>query len=215
MIYASSKPDDAIRQGDIFLGVPRVSISLGDVPVVGPSNAAEVVTWAEICRVGEPVTALLAVKPVTAIVASQDCDAVRAPDVTLCEIRKFQDVERLSAQTTAPKKWVSIITQQARLNYKWFYLPPDPLVGFSDKMGADFQTVFTLPRLELEALRHLRKARLKEIAEAHFRERIAEFFRRYPYDEWYSLNPEEFQVYEKDHEGAAPFPWQIAPTIET
>jgi hypothetical protein len=181
------------------------------LPVVGPGNEPELLSWTDVCRTSETVTALLAVKPVTAIVAFQDCDAVRAPDITLCEIRSFRDVERWSAQTTAPKKWVSIITQQARLNFKWFYLPPDSALGFVDKMGVDFQVVFTVPRLDLEELRHLRKGRLNDVAEAHFRERIAEFFRRYAYDEWYPLNPEEFEAYENDHTGAAPFPWQVTP----
>ena len=46
-------------------------------------------------------------------------------------------------------------------------------------------------RVELETLRDLRRGRLNFLADEHFRERIGEFFRRYPYDEWYALNREE------------------------
>ena len=82
-------------------------------------------------------------------------------------------------------------------------------------MGVDFQDVFTVPRLDLEELRRQRRGRLDGVAEAHFRERIAEFFRSYGYDEWYPLNREEFEAYERDHHGTVPFPWQVAPTTET
>ncbi|WP_155996384.1 hypothetical protein [Verrucomicrobium sp. 3C] len=46
------------------------------------------------------------------------------------------------------------------------------------------------------------------IADEHFRERIAEFFRRYPYDEWYPLNQDELQTYLEEYPDAKPFPWQ-------
>lgn len=214
MIYVSPNHDDPIRQGDIFFGVPRITISLSRIPVVSAGNEPEVTSWDVLRRSGETVTALLAVKPVTAIVASQDCDAVRAPDITLCEVRPFRDVERSCADITSPKKWSKIITQQARLNYKWFYLPPDQTIGFADRMGVDFQVVFTVPRLELEELRELRKGRLNDLAEAHFRERIAEFFRRYPYDEWYPLSREEYDTYAKDRDGVTPFQWQVTPSSQ-
>jgi hypothetical protein len=57
--------------------------------------------------------------------------------VTLCEIRDFRDVERKCKDTALPKKWKNIITQQAWLNQKWFYLPPDERIGFhEDSMRA-------------------------------------------------------------------------------
>jgi hypothetical protein len=109
-----------------------------------------------------------------------------------------------------PKKWKNIITQQARINQKWFYLPPDEKVGFAQKMGVDFLVTLRVPRVDLETLRSLRKGRLNAIADEHFRERIAEFFRRYPYDEWYPLNKEELQAYVEEYPDAKPFPWQGA-----
>ncbi|HUW31054.1 MAG TPA: hypothetical protein VM223_05525, partial [Planctomycetota bacterium] len=63
-------------------------------------------------------------------------------------------------------------------------------------------------RLDLEALRHRRRGRLNDVALAHFRERVAEFYRRYPYNEWYPLNKDELKAYLKDHPGSEPYRWQ-------
>jgi len=208
MIYEIPPEGASLRQGDIFVGLPRVDISLQRVPVVTQDDEQIEMTWDDVVRDGNRVTAILAVQPVVAIVVSQDCDATRAPDITLCEVRKFREVEKKCANTTAPAKWVDIITQQARLNQKWFYLPPDPQVGFQDKMGVDFYVTIRVPRQDLDGLRRLRRGRLNEIARAHFRERIAEFFRRYPYDEWYPLNAEEMTQYQKSHPDAEAYPWQ-------
>ena len=103
------------------------------------------------------------------------------------------------------------ITKQSRINLKWFYLPIDEEIGFKEKMAVDFQVTLRLQRQELENLRFLRRKRLNVIADEHFRERIAEFFRRYPYDEWYPLNKEEFASYAAEHsqEPPEPFQWQI------
>jgi hypothetical protein len=211
MIYDFPSPEAPIRQGDIFVGLPRVDISLKRVPVIRADDQIEEMNWDDIARGGEPVTAILAARPVTAIVAWQDCDASWAPDITLCEIRPFQDVERKSKDTKSAKSWVNIITQHARINQKWFYLPPEARLGFETKMGVDFLVTLRVPRIDLEDLRHLRKGRLNDLTEAHFRERIGEFFRRYAYDEWYPLNSEEMNEYQKQYPDAKPFPWQTAP----
>src|SRR5437762_1223454 len=106
--------------------------------------AAEETPWTEVLAANkESVLAVVAMRPVIGIVITQDCDAIRADQITLCEIRGFRDVEGLSKQTSSDKGWVSIITQQAKRNLKWFYLPPDPTIGFSDKMGVDFQVTLS------------------------------------------------------------------------
>jgi hypothetical protein len=46
------------------------------------------------------------------------------------------------------------------------------------------------------------------MADEHFRERIADFFRRYPYDEWYALNHEELAAYQQEYPDTNPYPWQ-------
>ena len=207
MIYEYPDDSAAIRQGDIFIGLPRTDLGLQELPVV--ENGEVVVrTWRDVVVRGQAVQAVVGVRPVAAIVATQDCDTLRAPDVTLCEIRSFRDVERKSKETKVPKKWVDIITQQARINQKWFYLPPDARLGFTEKMGVDFLVTLRVPRTDLESYRYLRKGRLNAVADEHFRERIAEFFRRFPYDEWYALNTAELEAYRQNYPDAQPFPWQ-------
>jgi len=73
----------------------------------------------------------------------------------------------------------------------------------------DFMVTLRVPREGLEGLRSSsRKARLNAVASEHFRERIGEFFRRYPYDEWYALNAEEMEAYRMEYPDAIPFAWQ-------
>jgi hypothetical protein len=165
--------------------------------------------WSEIAT--KPETTIVAgVRPVMGIVASQDCDAVRSQDIVFFEIRRFQDVEKKCKDTQKPESWKNVITHQARLNQKWFYLPVDHQVGFETKMAVDFQTVFRVPRLELEVRRsELRKGRLNDVAESHFRERVSEFYRRFPYDEWYPLDPQELAAYEREYPETHPYPWQV------
>jgi len=208
VIYVSTGIDEPLRQGDIFAGLPRIDLSLGDLDVVEENEDVVSANWSQIAKDGKPVMAVVGIRPVHAIVITQNCDALRSRDVTLCEIQPFQEVEKKCQTTKNAKGWSSIITQQARLNYKWFYLPPDTMLGFACKMGVDFFSTIRVPRVDLEGFRHCRKGRLNDVASAHFRERIAEFFRRYPYDEWYPLNEEELQAYHAEHPDAQPFPWQ-------
>jgi hypothetical protein len=207
MIYEFLNTSEPIRQGDIFVGLPRIDISLNNVLVAGETGE-RIAKWAEIAQKNEPVNIIVPVRPVAAIVVTQDCDAIRSRDITLCEIRIFKDVERKSKDTTSPKSWKNLITQHARINQKWFYLPPDSGVGFSEKTAVDFMVTLRVPRAELEELRDLRKGRLNAIAYEHFRERIGEFFRRYPYDEWYPLDQDELKAYMDEYPETTPFPWQ-------
>ena len=208
LIYVAPTPDEPIRQGDIFRRLPRLDLSLTRMPVVGRDNRIREVAWEDAAADDAPVAAIVAARPVTAIVISQDCDALRAPDLTFCEIRPFRDVEGKAKDAARPKGWMRLITQHARINQKWFYLPPDPALGFDDKMAVDFMVTLCLPRVEIEQLRHLRVGRLNDYGLAHFRERAAEFYRRYPCDEWYTLNAAELAAYRRDHPDAEPYPWQ-------
>lgn len=207
MIYEYPDHDEPIRQGDIFVGVPRIELSLQTV-VLAEADGEQIANWQQLADHTMPINIIVPVRPVPAIVATQDCDTLRSRDITLCEIREFRDVERKSKETAAPKKWKNIITQHARINQKWFYLPPDEKIGFADKMAVDFLVTLRVPRADLEKLRSLRKGRLNRTADEHFRERIAEFFRRYPYDEWYPLNKAEFEAYVAEYPDAEPYPWQ-------
>ena len=57
-------------------------------------------------------------------------------------------------------------------------------------------------------MRELRVGRLKDMANEHFREKLASFFRRYAYNAWYPLTKEEFEAYEKENPGTEPYNWQ-------
>lgn len=207
MIYVFPNVSERIRQGDIFVGLPRVDISLKTV-LIYDDRGERLANWEEIAAKGEPVNIIAPVRPVTAIVATQDCDASRGRDITLCEIRSFKEVEGKCKDTTSAKGWKNIITQHARINQKWFYLPSDHAIGFDDKMAVDFMVTLRVPRAELEEFKQLRKGRLNPIADEHFRERIGEFFRRYPYDEWYPLNKDELNQYVSEYPDTELFPWQ-------
>jgi hypothetical protein len=164
------------------------------------------VDWIQASQSDEALTVTLSVRAVTGIVITQDCDALRCENITLCEIRPFDEVERKIQSTTRLKGYISIITQHARVNQKWYYLPPDHNI-FSDRMAADFLSVFEVPRIMLEEYcEPLRLGRLNdEVAWPHFRERVSQFYRRYPYNEWYPLSAEEMEYY---HPTAERYPWQ-------
>lgn len=207
MIYEPLETTAPLRQGDIFVSLPRIDISLERVVVMG-EDGERVASWKDLVDRNEQLSIVVPIQPVAAIVATQDCDATRSRDITLCEIRPFHLVDAKAKSATAPKSWKSILTQHARLNQKWFYLPPEPFIGFSEKMAVDFLVTLRVSRLDLTNLYTLRKGRLNEVANKHFRERIGEFFRRYPYDEWYALDKDELAEYQKEYLGIEPFPWQ-------
>lgn len=77
MIY--EYPDSAapIRQGDIFIRVPQFEVSMGSMPVLENDGSMIAREWCEIALDQDEVTAVLAIRPVAAIVATQDCDATR------------------------------------------------------------------------------------------------------------------------------------------
>lgn len=212
MIYDFPSTDEPIRQGDIFIGVPKVDIDFASgLPTLSPlEGEVEKIPWEDIVRSGESTPAVLPVAPALAIVASQDCDARWAADITLCEIKEFSQIEKNYGEISKLKKRVNFVTRQSCINLKWFYLPSDERIPFKKNMCVDFLSTINLPHEELESLIGLRKARLKLVAYDHFKERIAHFFRRYAYNEWYPLNKEEMQSYAKEHalEPSDWYPWQ-------
>jgi len=211
VIYEVVEAPAPIRQGDIFREVPRVELPpLREIPLVR-GEAIERSSWREIAdsKAGR-VSCIAAIRSVVAIVLTQDCDAVRAAEICLCEIGPFAQVERMAKSASTPKAIVSIVTKHARVNQKWFYLPIDPLFGFNERMAVDFQSPLSVLRPDLEEMRAThRVGRLTKVAREHYRERAAEFFRRYPYDEWYPLNRDELAAYRIEKpEPIEPYPWQ-------
>lgn len=212
MIYDKPSAEDPIRQGDIFRWIPSTELSLATMACVDKDGKElERTSWNSLVPLspGKELYVLVPVRAFYAIAVSQDCDAVRSQYITFCEIRPFMDVQGGDPPKDA-KGWMNLLTKQARVNWKWFYLPPDDALGFAQKMAVDFRSVTKVDRVELESLlSQLRVGRLNEIALAHFRERISDFFRRYAYNEWYPLDHAELQAYVRGCGDVEPvYDWQ-------
>lgn len=212
MIYEAVANVDPIQQGDIFHGIPRVDFSMSRIDIIEEESTRQI-SWKDLLDEQGNTTAVAAVLPVRsvdAIVITQNCDAARGEYLCLCQIDDFLDATgKTTSPPKNPNKWQSLITQHSRANLRWFYLPEYPNLGFRSRKAVDFRVVLRVARSDLEALKDLRIARLNDLATEHFRETLGQFFRRYPYDEWYPLNKEEFHAYaESKGETVQPFPWQ-------
>ena len=215
-MYESVPLDGAIRQGDIFIGLPKVELSLKAVDVLTESGRIAQQSWTDVANAGVPATASVVVEPVCAIVASQDCDAAREEYINLWQVARLVDVVPEAANTSKnskkPGKFIALITRSSRINLKFFYLPEAQEYGIADRMAVDFLVSLRLFREDLLEHRHLRICRLADVAYEHFRERCSEFYRRYPYNEWYPMTKTEFGIYKDSQKGAdiRPYPGQEA-----
>jgi len=206
VIYEAVNIEEPVRQGDIFYPVPFITINLNKLAIVDKEGHEQVSNWLD-SKDNKEIIVKTAIKPMWGIVATQDCDAEHSPYISLFEIRPFSEVTTFSPKS--PKKWMELITKKSRMFAKWFYLPQDNDFGFADKMAVNFLVLFQVSREGLmKNIKELRKGRLKEVAYEHYRESIAQLFRRYPYDEWYSLNKGEFSEYKERKGSIEPFPWQ-------
>src|SRR5262249_46713708 len=143
-------------------------------------------------------------------VITQNCDAARGHSISLCEIDSYLTEKEKAIPPTTPKKWQSKIMEDVRKIPRLFYLPVDESVGIGERIAVDFRSVLRVRRLALEAMREPGMPRLNYVANEHFRETLAQFFRRYPVNEWYPLTKEEFEAYaeSKKPEPVKPYPWQ-------
>jgi len=209
MIYDYPNIDQPIRQGDIFRNIPRIDYDPDVLDIVNDDESVLRSDWLNIIQDRkEYIASIVGMRPVWAIVISQDCDIVRTDDITLCEINQFKSVAGIP-ENTKTSGYVSQITKYARINQKWFYLPIDEKIGFGEKMAVDFRIVLHISRNYLEKyLQSLRCCCLNQVAREHFRERLSEYFRRYAYNEWYALNKSEFEVYKTYNPDIEPYPWQ-------
>lgn len=208
MIYDYPGETTPLRQGDIFFPLPWTCLDLSNLLIIDKEGNIRYTSWQEIKEKDDIVVNA----PVTAswgIVATQDCDALRSPMISLFGIGLLQQITKITLPNN-PKKWVSFVTQKSRLNARWFYLPPDEKIGFKERMAINFEIVLQIQRENLgRYTRGLRRGRLKGIAYEHYRESVAQYFRRYPYDEWYPLDKNEFEEYKKEKGDVKPFDWQI------
>jgi len=212
MIYEFPGHDEPIRQGDIFQSIPLIHVDPHNLSVTDDDG----VTFDErnwINEIDQKILRILAiVEPVIGIVVTQDCDAARDKYVAFFQVDEFFQVTKM----TPPKNinaewWAKKLPEHARTNQKWFYLPADETIGFSQKMAVDFQTIIRVRTAFLLANRErLRIGRLNFEADEHFREHVSQYFRRYSYNEWYPLTKEEFEFYKQQssREDTPPYPWQ-------
>lgn len=219
MIYDLVAAESPVQQGDIFRDIPRVEISLAEMTVLAKGEGGiqpQEMQWRTaltdplVIEEGR-IRAVLPIYPVCAIVITQSCDAIRSEALSLCEIAPLSRIFRENQQS---KRWVNVLTRQTVENLRWFYLPESKIVGFDQKMAIDFRTVISIPRTDVESLRALRTGRLNSVAYEHFREKLAEFFRRYPVNPWYPLTKDEFEQYvasikeDDEKQKIEPYDWQ-------
>src|SRR6266446_811626 len=100
MIYETPEANAPLRQGDIFLSLPRLALSLKKIPIVEGDRFVEK-TWNEVAGLTSPCEAIVSIGAIPAIIISQDCDAARSAEISLCEIRRFPDVYPPAKGTTS------------------------------------------------------------------------------------------------------------------
>lgn len=216
MIYELVDPSEAIRQGDIFRGIPRLSFDPSEMTIIMTDGNPQTINWIDKIKKGESNKSTLTVakvEQVYGIVATQDCDAERDDTIAFFEVKKFIDVIQKESPPSSPTAtwWMKRIMRNARLEEKSFYLPVDDRFGFPERMLADFQSLIYVPsKFLLENTTLLRIGRLNSEADEHFRERLSNYFRRYPYSEWYPLNKDEFEAYKREYKRGdiPPKTWQ-------
>jgi len=211
MIYEKINNDDPIRQGDIFLNVPFVSLVCENDVLISEDKDEFVERRLSslISEVGKKFYTLAELTFVPGIVISQDCDATRAETISLAHIIPL----------TTPFDFSKKLQQQCRLirqinsdadKRRYFYLPAElKYLNFSKEMVVDFRSIIPLKRQDSNLLINQRKAKLNSEAKEHFKEKLAQFFRQYPVDEWYSFTKEQLNEYQKEREDVKPKPWQV------
>jgi hypothetical protein len=211
-VYSKLSAGEQIRQGDIFRWLPKVELLLGEASlpmVIEPKEeGGRMIDWCKFVLTSKTLTTFASVRSVYGIVISQDCDASHCMNLTFAEIKPFKEINgfREMAEPPNPNSVIKIVTEHARKNQKWYFLSESDDLGFNRKMGVDFESLFEVNReMLVKNIDLLRLGRLDdEVAWPHFRERVAEFFRRYPYNEWYPLNSEEASIYEDKQQKSDP-----------
>lgn len=201
MCYDLLEPECPIRQGDIFYPLPYAELSLTNIQAlkkIGQENLVLQVSNWDILQDNEEIVISTALRKAWGIVATQDCDASRIPDISLFQIESFEIINRTPPNDKNVGSWINIITDRSCKNAGWFYLPKDERLEINGRKVVNFHKVFQIPRPDLEDNIKLRKGRLGRVAYEHYRESIAQYYRRYPYNEWYSMNKDEVDFYIKN-----------------
>jgi hypothetical protein len=191
MIYETVSPDTPLQQGDIFSCIPKAELSLSMMAVLSKSGDAEETTWQDLVESGDDrsVTAVVGVTSVMAILVSQNCDNARGEDITLCAIEKLSD--HIKDPSPNVKGYTKQILKHAE-GPRYFYLPKHEVSGISEPMTVDFRSAIRLRREDLLGMRrNYRRCRLNGTAYEHLRESLANFYRRYPVNDWYPLTADQ------------------------
>ncbi len=192
MCYVTLGPDDPIRQGDIFSSLPLPKISLDELQVISEDAGIEGAKWIDI-QDRDKILTMIELEKTWGIVATQDCDATRSDSISLFQIISFE--KAYGSKPGKPSAWVSTLTERICKNASWFYLPKDENFSIDMEMAVNFHEVFQIERVDLIRNIDLRVGRLANFAYEHYREAIAQYFRRYPYNEWYPFNKSQLEYY--------------------
>lgn len=68
MIYESVEINDPIRQGDIFLNVPRVDLSLAEIAIVDDHDDQLQSSWLDLIHTGNASQGITAILPIIPVV---------------------------------------------------------------------------------------------------------------------------------------------------
>jgi hypothetical protein len=189
MIYETVSLKDDIRQGDIFYNLPFVRFNLEELLVINEESYFEQTYWGKVSV--DRIDILSNLEKTYAIILSQDCDCLRDVYISLIVINRW------GKTYSSNKRWMMEIVKLNNQSPSKMYLPPDNNFKISTRMVIDFSQIFHLLRTNLEKLRSLRICRLNQEAMEHFREKVAYYFHRYGYTEYYPLNAKEMDKYEK------------------
>jgi hypothetical protein len=193
--YEKLDGDQPLRQGDIFSSLPFPNISLDNVQAVSEDGYLEATNWAN-AQSKKEISATVVLEKTWGIVATQDCDATWRASISLFRIRPFEEV--YGNPIKKELGLVHALTERTCKNASWFYLPKDVDIGINDALGVNFHEIFQVQKVDLEKYINLRKGRLLPFAYEHYREAIAQYFRRYPYNEWYPFNKVQLEAYAND-----------------
>jgi hypothetical protein len=194
MIYDAVSEVDPIRQGDIFLDIPFFRFNLEKIPVFVTSGNLAPLQWSDITN--DEVEILASLEKADGIVLSQDCDCLRSHSISFMRIIKWDK------SCESEKNWMNSIVELNTKKIDNFYLPINEELGLNERKIIEFATIFQLDRETLKSLKNFRRCRLNQEALEHFRWKIAHYFRRYSYDEYYPLTASEMDAYEHKNENS-------------
>ena len=190
MIYQSVSLEYDIRQGDIFIDLPMIYADLEKLNIYDTDTTSRQISIDQIVENEGTIFANFK-KMDFSIVLSQSCDCLRSPFISLVVITEWDK------KVKTHKNWMKEIIKLNNESPYRMYLPTEEEFSMTKRLYIDFSLIFYVKRVNLENLRKLRICRLNNEAMEHYREKLAYYFHRYAYTEYYPLNQKEMDEYEK------------------